>query len=287
MPTIPGIMIKNSKDLLTKDTMLLWLLWAASGYGKTRLAGQLDEFCKKYMGKRALVIACEENETGGAATIRDMGVPVYVPKDHTELEKTARWLRNDATIGGVIFDSATEGYKKHIKPVTLRYPCRENVATRAAGVLTRSDYQVAGELTSQLFRLFVQLTTLTSGKDKNGNDIPSPNRKHVIVTAADLTREEDGKTVWVGPDLPGRMGREAVQMFDQVGTLNIRPKVVDGKRTNQRFLSFEGTGVQALKDRWKMFPPEMMIRPDVGKGDGEDLISLYEKYWLPALKEAE
>lgn len=275
MAPIPGVAVTASGTLFNPATRLAWLLWAPSGYGKTTLAGQLDELTQKYEGKRTLYIACESADGGGAATIRGLDVPLCTPKSYEELDKITRWLRNDKTIGGVVVDSATEVYKQYIKATTLKYPCRENVATRAAGVLTRSDYQVAGELTSQLFRNLMMLTTLTD----------PTYRKHLIITAADQTREEDEKITWVGPDLPGRMSREAVQMFQQVGTIGIESKVIDGKRQALRYITFATDGVKALKDRFNVFPDRITLASPGVKG-GETLVSMYEKYWLAGLAPA-
>jgi len=101
-----------------------------------------------------------------------------------------------------------------------------------------------------------------------------------------MAREEDEKLVYVGPALPGRMAKEAVQMFNQCGALSIRPQVVDGRRQNNRYLTFIGDGVRAGKDRYNIYPPEMQIRQGVEATIGEDVLSIYEKYWLPAIKES-
>lgn len=269
LPSIPGFTVRHAHDIFDNTTRLAWLLWAPSGYGKTTLAGQLDELTIATQGKRSVFIAVEPTEGGGAASIRSSGTPLIVPKDYSELDKVVRWLRNDKTIGGVVLDSATEAVKQHVKTAAMKYPSRENTATRMAGVMTRSDYQVTGELTSQLFRNLLLLTSL---------DDPNM-RKHVIITAADSTREDQdsGRVEWIGPDLPGRMRTESVQMFQQVGTIGIAAKVVDGKRTNRRYISFTGDGVRQLKDRFNTFPGEIEL---TGRGD---LLRLYNDYWLPGL----
>lgn len=277
-PSLPGIKISSSIDILSRNTKIAQLIWAPSGFGKTTLAGSLDLLTQKYDGKRTLYIAVESAEGGGAATIRKLGVPLYVPKDYSDLFKTLGYLRNDKSIGGVVVDSATELYKQHIKPATLKYPSRENVATRAAGVLTRSDYQVAGELTSQTFRQLMLLTT---------HENPEY-RKHLIVTATDqvkLDPDNDDKVIWFGPDLPGRMSREAVQMFQQVSTIEVRAEVVNGKRQTRRYLVSTTDGILSVKDRFDILPQAIPLKK-IGSEEGEDMLSIYEKYWLPAIPPA-
>jgi AAA domain len=267
---------QSSKDILSKDSVLAWLIWAPSGYGKTALSGQLNDLTLKFLNKPTLYIPLEASEGGGAATIRERDVPTVIPNNFSEMDKLTRLLYNDKSYGGVVVDSASELAKTIVKPAALQYPCRENTPTRALGVATRSDYQVMGELMGQLLRQLMKLTTH-----------PDPSmRKHLIVTAAEQAREEDDKITWIGPDLPGRMSREAVQMFQQVGTIVIKPEVQQGKRTNVRVLNFSTDGVKQLKDRYKIFPTEMKLRnTDLppAEGTGEDLVSIYEKYWLGAI----
>ncbi len=139
---------------------------------------------------------------------------------------------------------------------------------------TRSDYQVLNELSNGLFRALLALTT---------HDKPE-NRKHLIVTATDMSIEEDDRTVWEGPSLTKTSAKEAVQMFQQVGTIQIKPQLVDGKRTLVRSLTFQGDGVKALKDRYDVFPGEIPLRKNP-QSPGEDLLTMYEKWWLPKLSE--
>jgi hypothetical protein len=198
---------------------------------------------------------------------------MYVPKSYSDVYKLLGLLRNDKSIGGVVFDSATELSTAYIKPDALKYPCRENVATRSIGVPTRSDYQTMGEMMSGVFRLLLGFTT---------HEDPAY-RKHLVVTAADQVKEDQDtqKVVFIGPALPGRMAKEATQMFNQVGSIGIKPTVVDGKRQNLRVLNFDGDGVRVMKDRWKIYPSDIPLRKDTA-GAGEDLLTMYEKYWLPA-----
>lgn len=277
-PHLPGVKIIDSSHLLNPASKMAHLIWAPAGYGKTWLAGSLDAMVQKYEGKRVLYIAVEASDGGGAATIRKLGIPLFVPTDLSDFTKTVGYLRNDKSVGGVVLDSSTELYKQHVKPATLKYPSRENNATRAAGVFDRGDYQVAGELTSQILR---QLMLMTVHKDP-------AYRKHLVVTAADYSRENQDthRVEWEGPDLPGRMSREAVQLFQQVSTIVIRPAVVDGKRIIRRYLVSTADGVVAVKDRLEILPSEILLRKNP-TDEGDDLCSIWEKYWLPNIPRAE
>ena len=247
------------------------MIWASSGAGKTNLGGSLDAMTQKYRGKRSLYIPVEPAEGGGAATIRNLNIPMTVPKDYNDFYRVLGLLRNDKSIGGVVLDNASEFAKQYVKSAALKYPSRENSPTRSAGIATRSDYQVMGELMSQTLRALIALTT---------HENPDY-RKDVIIMAADIQREEDEKITFIGPDLPGRMSREACQMFQQVGTIGIKTSVVDGKRVAGRYLTFAADGVKALKDRYDIYPSEIPLRksPD---SPGEDLLTMFEKWWLPA-----
>lgn len=273
-PSLPGITLSNSSTILSAESKLCVLLWGPSGYGKTQLAGGLDDITQKYGGKRTLYIPVEAGEGGGAATIRKRGVPMFVPRDYTDLHRVLGLLRNDKSIGGVVLDSASELAKVYVKNAALKYPARENIATRAAGIPTRSDYQTMGELTSQILRMLIAFST---------HEDPAF-RKHVIVTATDVTREEDERITFIGPDLPGRMGREVVQMFQQVLSLEIKPETVDGKRTSVRYLASASDGVRAMKDRYGILPEKIRIKRSETDSEGEDLLSVYEKYYLPEMQ---
>lgn len=277
IPTIPGLTITSSAKIVSPNTKLAMLLWALSGMGKTNLAGSLDRLTQQFeQGRRVLYIPVELGEGGGAATIRKLGIPMFVPKDLSELMKALGSLYNDKQFAGVVLDSASELTKNHVKASALRYPPRENIETRKAGVPTRSDYQVMGELTSQVLRALLNLTTH-----------PQPEyRKHVVVTALEKEREEGEQVVWRGPDLPGRMATEAAANFQLVGTIRAKTSVEAGKRTVSRYLLTSTNGVDALKDRFELMPPEIRLAKTYSDGsDGEDLASLWEKYWYPAMKE--
>jgi len=233
----------------------------------------LDELTRTTLGKPSLYIAVEEGEGGGAATIRGMNIPLVIPRDYADLYRILGLVRNSKDYGGIIIDSASECSKKHVKNAALKYPCRENVATREAGVATRSDFQVMGELMSQVLRMAISCTTHENPEF----------RKHLIVTAADRMREEDGRVTYQGPDLAGRMGSEAVQIFQQVFTMEIRPVVTAGKRANVRYLITESSGVRAAKDRYHILPEAIRLKSSPTDGDGENLLSMWQKYYVPAM----
>ena len=271
---LPGFNITSSTQIVSPNTKLAMLLWAGSGMGKTRFAGGLNELTLKYDGRPTLYIPVEASEGGGAVTIRKFNVPMFVPKDLNDLTKVLGTLKNDKSFAGVVLDSASEVVKQHVKPAALKYPPRENVATRQAGVPTRSDYQVMGEFTSQIFRQLLLMTT---------HEKPEY-RKHIIVTATDKSIEEDEKIKWRGPELPGRMATEAVAMFQIAATIKAKAEVKDGKRSVGRYLVTSTDSVDAVKDRFELFPTESRIAYEVGKDEGESLLTLWEKYWLPAMK---
>lgn len=272
-PSVAGLTFTSSGDILGPQTRIAQLIWGASGQGKTHFAGTLDAFTQKIRGKRTVYIPVEAGEGGGAATIRNLDIPMIVPRDYSDMYRIIGLLRNDKSIGGVVFDSASEFAQVHVKTAALKYPSKENSPTRASGVPVRGDYQVMGELMAQTLRLLIGLTT---------HENPDY-RKDLIVTATDVTREEDDKVTFVGPNLPGRMAKDAVAMFQQVGMIYVKPAQVDGKRVLQRHITFAADGVKALKDRYKIYPESMQLRGEVGT-PGEDVLSIFEKYWEPAIK---
>jgi hypothetical protein len=258
------------------DTKLALLIYASPGMGKTSIAGSLDRLTQKFDGKRTLYIPVEASELGGAATIRKLNLPMFRPDTFSELDKALGELRNDKTFGGIVLDSATEMVNQYIKSEALKYPPKENFATRGAGVPTRSDYQVIGELTSQIFRKLMLMTT---------HEKPEY-RKHLIITATTKEIEDDsGRVAWRGPALPGRMAAEAAAMFQICATIKVKTEILEKKRIVSRYLCTSTDGLEAVKDRFEVFPPEVKIcRTYTNGGDGEDLCSLWEKYWIPQLE---
>jgi hypothetical protein len=171
--SLPGVALTNTKDIVSPDTKLAMLLWAASGKGKTKLAGSLHR------------LTMESGEGGGAATLRKLDGPLFVPNSMEELDRALAALRNDRTFGGVVLDSATEMVKKFVKTKALAYPGRDKGPVqgqlRTAGIPGRSDYQVMGELTRQVFQSLLNMSAMADPALK----------KHILVTATDRTIEDD------------------------------------------------------------------------------------------------
>jgi len=277
--SLPGVTLTNTKDIVSPDTKLAMLLWAASGKGKTKLAGSLHRLTMKFNNKPTLYIAVESGEGGGAATLRKNEGPLFVPNSMEELDRALAALRNDRTFGGVVLDSATEMVKKFVKTKALAYPGRDKGPVqgqlRTAGIPGRSDYQVMGELTRQVFQSLLNMSAMADPALK----------KHVLVTATDRTIEDEmGRMTFWGPDLPGAMAASAAAMFQIAATIDIRPTVVGGTRLNLRFLTTETDGPKALKDRFDIFPKEgtrLKLRDD--DPEGLDLCDMWEKFWLPQM----
>jgi hypothetical protein len=278
--TLPGVTLTNTNAIISKDTKLAMLLWAPSGKGKTKLAGSLHKLTMKYDQKPTLYIAVESGEGGGAATLRRLECPLFVPNSMEDLDRALAALRNDRTFGGVVLDSATEMVKKFVKTKALGYPGRDKGPVqgtlRTAGIPGRSDYQVMGELTRQVFQ---QLLNMSAVSDLNL-------KKHIVVTATDRKIEDDlARVTFEGPDLPGAMAASAAAMFQISATIEIRPTVIGTERVPLRFLTTETDGPKALKDRFDVFP-KTGTRLKLNDTDalGLDLAEMWEKYWIPQIQ---
>ena len=287
-PAIRGLkIISSGGPRLKPDTKLAMLLSAPSGMGKTSLAGSLDRLTQVHEGgRRTLYIPLEASELGGAATIRHLDIPMFIPESLSDLNKALGALRNDKTFAGIVLDPAQELVHRFVQPTALKYPPKENHASRTlvevpgTGVPSRSDYQVIGELTAGIFNQLLQMTTH-----------PDPAlRKHLIVTATTKTEEDGdtGRVAWKGPNIPGRMGKEAAAMFQVCGTIRVKTTVVDKVRRTTRWLCTATDGIEALKDRFNLMPPEIQLCSTRAEGvEGEDLCSIWEKYWMPAMEARE
>jgi hypothetical protein len=256
--------------LINADSKLCMVLWAAYGFGKTRFAATLDKMTKRFFNKPSLIIAVEPGEGGGTMSIQNYDVDFVVPNTFDELNALVAALQTDRTYAGVALDSATEMVNRFLKPYALQFPSREHIATRVAGVPERSDYQTMGEACRKLMNQLIKLTTL--------EDLSA--RKHLLVTALDRTKEDNGRIVSVGPDLPGAMASACGAMFQTVGEIRVIPKVenVGGKpvRTSERRLVTHGDGVRLIKDRTGCFPAECEL----------DLETIWPQYWLPRIEAA-
>ena len=270
---IGNIEVRNTAHLLNPDTRLCVLVFGPSGFGKTTLGATLDKLTKKYMNKPSLFIAVEAGEGGGTMSIEKFGVDFVAPATLNEIENITAALKTDTHYGGVIFDSASEYVKRFVQAYALTFPSRERIATRAAGVPERSDYQTMGEKARQHFNQLINLTTL-----------PDLNcRKHLVITALERDKtDERGNPTAIQPDLPGAMAGAATAMFQTVLGIAIRPKVYPNPdkpgqnlRVNERVLLTDGDGIRQVKDRTGLFP----------NGCEPDLLEIYEKYWIPKLEQ--
>jgi len=259
------------------------LLWAASGKGKTLLASSLHRLTMKYNQKPTLIIAVESGEGGGAATLRKLNQPLFVPKSMEEVDKCLTALAMDKQFGGIVVDSAKELVQQFIKPKALAFPGRDTGPVqsqlRLVGVPGRSDYQVMGELTRQVFN---KLLNISSN--------PNPElKKHIIVTATDKQSYDSTGLIlkFDGPDLPGAMAQTAAAMFQISATIDIRGEMVNGKRESVRYLVTETDGPKALKDRFNVFP-KTGTRLKLNDEDtlGLDLCDIWERFWLPQMPKA-
>lgn len=235
----------------------------------------LNEMTLKYMGRPSLFIACEPAEGGGTTSIKDFDVEYVQPSNIEELRRIVTALATDTYYGGVIVDNASDMSASIIKPHALTYPTRGRPqATRAAGVPEWGDYQVMGELTRQIFNQLINLTKHADPKI----------RKHLLVTALEKSKtNDDGELVSVHPDLPGSMADATPAMFELVGGVEIKQRVVPDpdnpkvtKRVTERMLATAATGVKLLGDRYGIFPTSCEL----------NWPTLWEKYWIPAVEKA-
>jgi hypothetical protein len=279
--SIGGVRVSNTKDIIRPETKLCMLVWGSSGKGETNFTGGLNDMRMEFFGKPSLYIAIEAGEGGGAATLRKRDMPLVVPESLEELDKVLMALGTDTTFGGVCVDSSTEMVKKFIKDMALKMPCREKgtgqAEVRKEGVPTRSDYQVMGEMVRQRFQRLINLSSHANPQV----------RKHVIVTATERMTEDEGRIVFWGPDLPGAMATTATAMFQIVGTIDIKPKVLAGKRVNTRVFVTAGDGVKSLKDRFQVFPQELElvnIEDPSSTPNGWDLKKIWKDLWMPVIQ---
>lgn len=264
--------VRNTADIINPNTRLCGLVFAAGGFGKTTFGATLDKMTKKFMNKPTVFIAVEAGEGGGTMSIQDFGVDYVIPSSIDDMERVIAGLSSDTTYGGVVLDSCTEYVKRFVQPYALKFPSRERLETRNAGVPERSDYQTMGEkLRQQINRLI----NLTVHPDLNI-------RKHLLVTALEREKtDKDGNPIYIQPDLPGAMASTAVAMFQTVMSIGLRAKVVQDpvtKKTGrvlERVLLCQGDGIRQVKDRTNMFPNNGPV----------DLAEIWERHWLPRLEE--
>jgi hypothetical protein len=266
-----GLEVKNTRNLINPDTRLCGMLYTKSGFGKTTCGATLDQMCRKLYGKPALIIALEAADGGGTSSIRKFEVEYVEPQNMREFDALLTGLQTDTTYAGVVLDNATDMVNRIIKPHALTFPTRgAPPPTRATGVPCRDDYQVMGELTRQVLGKLIKLTKLENVKA----------RKHLLVTALEKEKQDDGKITGIHPDLPGAMADASPAMFELVASLIIKNVVVPDpnkpgqtRREAVRVMTTSGDGVKVLKDRYNLFPKECP----------PDFVEMFEKYWMPAM----
>lgn len=233
----------------------------------TTFAGSLNELTLKHFGKPTIFIALEAGEGGGTMSIQNLDCPFVVPNSLDELDKIIAELTTDTRFGGIVLDSSTELVNRFLKPYALKFPSRENVPTRRAGVPERSDYQTMGEKLRELLNRLINITALPDAKL----------RKHLMVTATEKEKQDGGVVVAIQPELPGAMAQSATAMFQIVGSVGIREKIdpVTKARTKNRVFITEANGVRVVGDRTKILPPEAPL----------NWTAIWEQYWIPKLKE--
>ena len=244
--------VSNTSNLLSPEMRLSVMVYAPAKFGKTTMVATLNEMTKEYFGKPSLLIPLEAADGGGAMSLNGLNIDYYIPKDYKEMRELLAELQGDTKYGGVILDSSSEYVKVFLQPHVLgTYPSREHIATRAAGVMERSDYQTCGELLRQDFNRLIRLSSGVT---------PENRRKHIVVTALQRSLTDDnGSLVAIQPDLPGAMASAATAMFNVVGQVKIIGEVTkdaNGKptRSTRRVFSTSGDGVVVRGDRTNRIP---------------------------------
>jgi hypothetical protein len=269
-----GIQVRNTRDLLNKDSKFCMLCYAPAKRGKTTFGASMDGFTRTHGGKPTLFIAMEAAEGGGTMSIQEYGVDYVTPTSIEEFNKIIAALAGDTHYGGVVVDSATEYVTRFLKPYALKFPYTKGTPslTRNAGVPEQGDYQTMGEQARIDFNKLINLTTHP--------DLAI--RKHLLVTALEkekLTR--DGKElVAIQPDLPGAMSSVATAMFQTVGCIELKTVVEPDpanpkstRRVTRRMLVTDATeeNKRIVGDRTKLIP----------SGAPLDFSKIYETYWIP------
>lgn len=276
MANIGTLPIKSTKNLLSIDTRICGLVYAPAKTGKTKLAAGLDEITRKYRGKPTLVIACEVAEGGGTMTLNDLEIDYVTPQNWDEMEQLLAHLTTDEKYGGVVLDNASDYVLRIVKPHALKFPAKERaLGPRQVGVPVRSDYQVMGEMARGQLNKLVNLTNEST---------PVKFRKDLIVTALEREKTDDNGTLQaITPAMPGALADVATALFQDVGCIRIRNKVVaDPKapqqtvRLNKRYLHVKNDGVRVTDSRTGIFQNDFELTDDQGRP--VSLLNMYEQF---------
>ncbi len=283
---IGSLSVNNSRQVFSEYSRMANLLYSSPKYGKTTVGGTLEDLTQKHLGKPTLFIAVELGEGGGIASIREKGVEYVTPRNKQELNEILAYLPTDTKYGGVILDGATETNAAIIQPSALKMECKDKAAatkqSRAVGVPAWSDYQTMGEEMRKILQRLMNCTTQGDPRGSLGQKQLAENRKHLLVTA--LLREKKDKDMvvqWTGPQLPGQMAENSAAIFQTVMTIKLinSRDTVTKKMKVERRLSVNPVNNWILGDRLRLLPEEELLPAN--------LCTLYEKYWIPAIKESQ
>ncbi len=269
--TIAGIPVQRTGNIINENTRICDLTYAYPKSGKTTLSATFHEWCLKEYGKPGLFIVFESADGGGVSSVQDYDVPYVQPTDIKSTEGILRTLLTDSDYAAVFVDNLTDLVQNVVKPYALKFPSRENIPTRAAGVPERSDYQTIGEKTRELLNMMIALTKSDPRY-----------RKHLIVNALlDTQTDKNGNIQLIGPDLPGALRESGPAPFELVSYITIKDKVVNSienptvkVRQKQYTLVTQADGVRVAGDRYKVFPAESPA----------DWGILMEEYWKPKIQ---
>lgn len=263
------------------------MIYSPAKRGKTVFAAGLDEITRKYRGKPSIIIACEAAEGGGTASLeqldqlKELGIDYVMPKNWQEMEQLLAHLATDKNYGGVILDNATDYVSRIVKPYALTFKPKEtDTGARGIGVPVRSDYQTMGEQCRTQFNKLVNLTNSNTAEDL---------RKDLIVTALEREKTDDRGTVLsVQPDLPGAMSGVATAMFQEVGCIMVRQKVVPDPakagatmKIMERYMHCQADGIRTSDTRLGILQHGFPLTDSAGKP--VSLLVMYEK-WLERFK---
>lgn len=140
-----------------QEEFLRLLIYGVNRVGKTTLACGFE--------KPLALVACENNDTGGARSIRKIpGVFVKVCKTRTDVLRAADQLDADGSFRTVVVDSVT-AMQDLVLTEILGTPLPEQMSF---GIVSKGQYTQRSDLTKQTLRRFLDL------------------RKHVVFTAKDM-----------------------------------------------------------------------------------------------------
>ena len=199
--------IQRTNDMMIH--FLKMLIYAGSGYGKTRLAATT--------GAPTVVISAE----GGLLSLRDHDITAIEVQTIADIQEAYKWVvgsKESEGIQWVVLDSISE-----IAEVSLAHH-------KASSKDGRKAYGEMADTMTQLIRAF--------------RDLPE---HHVYMTAKqERLQLEDGSLVY-GPSMPGKnLTQGLAYFFDEVFALRVH---TDDEGNIQRWLQTSANGTHTAKDR--------------------------------------